>query len=198
MAPPDNSHGTGSIATDPFAGPLVVKRDRPLLLPSVRRNPPMDNCRGCTASMVLTGCQNRKLRHLQGVSLRNLSLSHPSRRHRGSTNDDGILPQSWRSPAKLLAQQEQHQLGHSKSSTDLNAQNISAASKDIDQGNEVPDSPTFARLRRRSTHAWSGASPTTRQKKLEDVTSGRMADTWFSIHCSGIEGGLGSIRKEGL
>ncbi|KAH0544361.1 hypothetical protein FGG08_001502 [Glutinoglossum americanum] len=168
MAPSDNSHGTGAMAADPFTGPLVTKRDRPLLLPS-----------------------NRKLRHLQGISLRNLSLSHPARRHRGSTNDDGILPHSWRSPAKLLAQQELHQLGHSRSSTDLNARNISAASKDTDQTTESPDSPTLVRLRRRSTHNWSGASPTTRQKKLEDVTSGRMADIWFSIHCSGLEGGLG-------
>ncbi|KAI9770403.1 MAG: hypothetical protein M1840_003289 [Geoglossum simile] len=135
----------------------------------------------------LTRYQNRRLRHLQGISLRNLSLSHPTRRHRGSTNDDGFLPQSWRSPAKLLAQQEQHQLGHSRSSTDLNALNITAASGDADRTGEVPDSPTMTRLRRRSTLAWSGASLSTRQKKLEDVTSGRMADIWFSMHCSGIE-----------
>ncbi|KAI9783229.1 MAG: hypothetical protein M1839_004069 [Geoglossum umbratile] len=152
------------MATDPFVGPLVTKRDRPLLFPS-----------------------NRKLRHLQGISLRNLSLSHPNRRHRGSTNDDGFLPQSWKSPAKLFAQQEQHQLGHSRSSTDLNTLNFAAASGDTDRTSDIPNSPTVARLRRRSTHNWSGASPSTRQKRLEDVTSGRMADIWFSIHCSGIE-----------
>jgi hypothetical protein len=148
--------------------------------------------------MRLTAYQNRKLRHLQGISLRNLSLSHPNRRHRGSTNDDGFLPQSWKSPAKLLAQQEQHQLGHSRSSTDLNTLNLAAASGDTDRTSDVPDSPTVTRLRRRSTHNWSGASPSTRQKKLEDVTSGRMADIWFSIHCSGIEGGPGSLREEGI
>lgn len=33
---------------------------------------------------------------------------------------------------------------------------------------------------------WSGASPLERQKKLEDVTGGRMANTFFSLHVDGI------------
>ncbi|EKG20525.1 hypothetical protein MPH_02052 [Macrophomina phaseolina MS6] len=33
---------------------------------------------------------------------------------------------------------------------------------------------------------WSGASPLERQKKLEDVTAGRMANTFFSLHVDGI------------
>lgn len=37
-------------------------------------------------------------------------------------------------------------------------------------------------LRRRSTLEWTGANPLTRQKKLEDITDSRMADTFFTIH----------------
>lgn len=37
-------------------------------------------------------------------------------------------------------------------------------------------------MRRRSTLHWSTASPRTRQQKLEEVASSRLADTWFSIH----------------
>ena len=47
--------------------------------------------------------------------------------------------------------------------------------------------PPIGRLRRRSTLNWTGASSAVRQKKLEDVTGGRMADTWFSLHCRGVE-----------
>lgn len=37
-------------------------------------------------------------------------------------------------------------------------------------------------LRRRSTIEWSGGSPLTRQKKLEDIAGSRMADTFFTLH----------------
>lgn len=37
-------------------------------------------------------------------------------------------------------------------------------------------------LRRPSTIEWSVASPQTRQKRLEDITGSRMADTFFSLH----------------
>lgn len=46
--------------------------------------------------------------------------------------------------------------------------------------------PVAGKLRRRSTLNWSNATPGVRQKKLEDVTGGRLADTWFSLHCPGI------------
>lgn len=41
-------------------------------------------------------------------------------------------------------------------------------------------------MRRRSTLHWTGASPETRQRKLEDVTRKRMAEAWFSLHVAGI------------
>ena len=47
--------------------------------------------------------------------------------------------------------------------------------------------PSIPTMRRRSTLNWSNTTPMTRQKKLEDATGGRMANTWFSIHCSDLE-----------
>lgn len=61
--------------------------------------------------------------------------------------------------------------------------------KSIDYGKkvELPTRPGGGKLRRRSTLHWTGASPSVRQKKLEDLASERMADTWFSVHCKGID-----------
>ncbi|KAI9837394.1 MAG: hypothetical protein M1837_002982 [Sclerophora amabilis] len=116
------------------AGP---RRDRPWLLPS-----------------------NRKLRHLQGISLRNLTLSSQRSRPRGKTIDDESLPQTWKSPAKLLAQRESHQLGHSRSSNDLSsylaksAEPVAAVESREDEQPETR--PSFGKARRRSTLSWSG------------------------------------------
>lgn len=43
------------------------------------------------------------------------------------------------------------------------------------------------KLRRKSTLNWANAPPGARQTKLEDVARERMADTWFSLHCSGMD-----------
>lgn len=103
--------------------------------------------------------QNRRLRHLQGISLRNLTLTRP----RGYTIDDAALNKTH---AKIEALQEP-QLQHAQSSDTLNAK-------------MRPRKP-----RRRST-IWAGQSPSYRQKKLEDVIDSGMADTFFSIHCDDI------------
>ena len=42
-------------------------------------------------------------------------------------------------------------------------------------------------LRRRSTLPWSDPNPYSRQIKLEDIINSRMADTWFSLHCNGVD-----------
>ncbi|KAH8813109.1 UV radiation resistance protein-like protein [Xylogone sp. PMI_703] len=102
--------------------------------------------------------QNRRLRHLQGIYIRNITLSRP----RGKTIDDAGLNKS---PQKLEALREP-QLQHSHSSTDLRSR---------PQG-----------TRRQSTH-WAGASPDYRQKKLEDVIDNKMVDTFFSLHIEGQE-----------
>jgi hypothetical protein len=104
--------------------------------------------------------QNRKLRHLQGISLRNLTL----KRARGHTIDDAALNKT---PEKLEALREP-QLHHAQSSDTLN----------------IKMRP--GKARRRST-IWAGQSPGYRQKKLEDVIDGGMADSFFSIHCEEVD-----------
>lgn len=41
--------------------------------------------------------------------------------------------------------------------------------------------------RRRSTLFWNDPNPRTRQVKLEDIINSRMADTFFSLHCKGLD-----------
>ncbi|GAB1309880.1 Autophagy-related protein 14 [Madurella fahalii] len=101
--------------------------------------------------------QNRKLRHLRGISLRNLAFSRP----RGRTIDDAALNKT---PAKLESLRTAPQLHHALSSEDLRPLNA----------------------RRRSTNL-ANASPVTRQKRFEDVFDSRLTDAFFSLHVDGGE-----------
>lgn len=135
--------------------------------------------------------QNRKLSHLQGISIRNLVLSPRPTRTRGKTIDDGSLPYALKTPAKILAQRETHKLEHSRSSSDLKSppskSNGTIQKEDSDSDAPPLQRPSAGKLRRRSTLNWSNAPPRVRQTKLEDVARTRMADTWFSLHCEGKE-----------
>lgn len=113
-------------------------------------------------------------------------------RSRGKPIDDESLPYAFKSPAKLFAQRETHKLEHSRSSSDIKSPPLKDVYSRKESLNGSVDAsaetrPPIGRLRRRSTLNWIGASPAVRQKKLEDVTGGRMADTWFSLHCTGVE-----------
>lgn len=101
--------------------------------------------------------QNRKLRHLRGISLRNLTFSRP----RGRTIDDVALNKS---SAKLESLRLTQQIHHALSSEDLR--------------------PPAGR--RRSTNLSNG-SPVTRQKRLEDTFDSKLADAFFSLHVEGEE-----------
>lgn len=129
--------------------------------------------------------QNRRLRHLQGISIRNLNIAPPVGRLRGRTIADDDVP--YKSPAKRI-KDEAKTLHHSRSSSDLSspakkpALGLTKASTNYMKDDEKAIRPGGHRLRRRSTLHWTGASPRQRQQKLEDVAAERMADTWFSIH----------------
>ncbi|KAI1827816.1 putative UV radiation resistance protein [Xylaria intraflava] len=102
--------------------------------------------------------QNRRLRHLHGIYLRNLNFTKPQ----GRATDDlyANLPSN-----KLLETQHPHQLHHAHSSESLR-----------------PRSNT----RRRST-TLANVSPVTRHKQLEYTVDSRAADVFFSLHCDGEE-----------
>lgn len=144
-------------------------------------------------------CQNRKLRNLVSISIRNLSLEQATTtRRRGKTIDDDAVPHSLKSPAKMVALRENMALEHSRSSTDLRsagaaegaleASNGSSTKSKVNGVQKTPPRPNL-RMRRRSTLEWSKATPQGRQEKLEKLTSERTADVFFSLHVQGVEGG---------
>jgi len=96
--------------------------------------------------------QNRKLRHLRAIFLRNLTFTRP----RGRTIDDAALNKS---PAKLEALREAPNLHHAHSSEDLR--------------------PLGGR--RRSTNL-ANSNPLTRQKRIEYNYDDKLADAFFTLH----------------
>ncbi|KAI1374188.1 UV radiation resistance protein and autophagy-related subunit 14-domain-containing protein [Hypoxylon crocopeplum] len=102
--------------------------------------------------------QNRRLRHLQGIYLRNLSFTRPQ--GRASDDLEADLPST-----KLQARTDgpPPQLHHAHSSESL----LPAAR---------------ANARRRSTNL-NNVSPITRQKQLEYTVESRAADVFFTLHC---------------
>ncbi|KAH8682110.1 UV radiation resistance protein and autophagy-related subunit 14-domain-containing protein [Xylariales sp. PMI_506] len=107
--------------------------------------------------------QNRRLRHLQGIYLRNLSFVRPS----GKSTDDLELNIGSPTKLQLLKSSSSHQLQHAASSESLR---------------QRPGKP-----RRRSTNL-ANKSPVTRQKHLESTIESRAADAFFSLHVEGVEG----------
>ncbi|KAI1445998.1 UV radiation resistance protein and autophagy-related subunit 14-domain-containing protein [Annulohypoxylon stygium] len=107
--------------------------------------------------------QNRRLRHLQGIYLRNLSFTRPYGRAADDLEAD--LPSS-KSQALHDGPSLPHLLHHAHSSESL-------------------INTTKANARRRSTTTLAGANPITRQKQLEYTVEGRAADVFFSLHCEG-------------
>ncbi|KAL9135747.1 MAG: hypothetical protein Q9175_003056, partial [Cornicularia normoerica] len=107
---------------------------------------------------------------------------------RGKTIDDESLPHALKTPAKLLSQRES-KLEHSRSSSDLRSPAKANGLAEADDSKyDAPARPKPpSKLRRRSTLNWANAPPRVRQTKLEDVSRERMADTWFSLHCSGMD-----------
>lgn len=105
--------------------------------------------------------QNRKLRHLHGLFLRNLSFD----RLQGRTADDSEVKHS---PGKAEALWESSKLQHSASTENLHSLRPVSS-------------------RRRSTNL-SSAAPLTRQKHLEASIDKRVANVFFSLHLPGDSG----------
>ncbi|KXJ96154.1 UV radiation resistance protein and autophagy-related subunit 14-domain-containing protein [Microdochium bolleyi] len=115
--------------------------------------------------------QNRRLRHLQGVYLRNLTLTRPRDRPADDLEADlskpprlGALPEDVSALGSSSSGHAPPVLHHSQSSESLR--------------------PRPKTLRRRST-TLAGASPLTRQRQLESTVDSRAADVFFSLHCDG-------------
>lgn len=127
--------------------------------------------------------QNRRLRHLHGISLRNLNLTRPAARPRGKTitDDDYNL----KTAAKSL-RDENRKLHHTKSYDQLLKPEVQQSSSRVlvesDHVVAKPQRPGRGVLRRRSTLHWGTSNPRARQSKLEAVEANRLVNSWFSIH----------------
>lgn len=161
--------------------PSWTRRERPWLIPS-----------------------NRKLRHLHAITLRNLNLHQDYALPARAATDDDALPTSLKSPAKLLAIRENGHLSHSRSQDNLrpileSAPPSAPASPPLNPVIEHRISPVHGKsktlprpslrnLRRRSTLEWANATSSQRQKTLEDVGATRLADLFFSLHVTALQG----------
>lgn len=112
--------------------------------------------------------QNRKLRHLKGLSLRNLSFAPPN----VQTADDAAIITS---PNKLGKVRETGQLQASRSSDSLRLDSLRA---DKRRPKAQP---------RRSSLSLAHASPATRQKNLESLVESSVGDVFFSLHVADCE-----------
>jgi UV radiation resistance-associated gene protein len=131
--------------------------------------------------------KNRRLRHVHGISLRNLNLSSASVHRAKSTTDDDA-PYNLDTPTKRALRNEGRGLAHSASFTNLpdtqsaRPSPVQKVSTTYTQDGKLFGARPGGRLRRRSTLHWSSASPRARQEKLRDLTSHRLLDTFFSLH----------------
>ena len=113
---------------------------------------------------------NRKLRHLRGIYLRNLTFPRP----RGYSIDDAAINKtSADKRERALSNHSAKVLQHARSSDNLKTSASSAA----------PATDTQPARGRRAT--LSGANSLARQHILEQALDSSTADVFFSLHCEG-------------
>ncbi|MCJ1401190.1 hypothetical protein MMC11_004402 [Xylographa trunciseda] len=132
---------------------------------------------------------NRKLRHLQGISLRNVTFDDPHSPSRTEAIDDDALSTTYVTPQRLAALREDPgRIEHSKSSGDLKEASSKSAGpikhgiNMVQTDGSAASRPTVATMRRRSTYNWGSTTPDIRQKKLEDVIVDKLPETFVSIY----------------
>ncbi|KAF4505692.1 hypothetical protein G6O67_007613 [Ophiocordyceps sinensis] len=107
--------------------------------------------------------QNRKLRHLKGLSLRNLSFAPANR----CSADDAALPPS---PGTLGTLRRSSSLQSSRSTDSLRLESLR------------PDKRWRPPQTRKISLNLAQASPASRQKKLEALVNGSLGDVFLSLH----------------
>ncbi|UNI23089.1 hypothetical protein JDV02_008928 [Purpureocillium takamizusanense] len=118
--------------------------------------------------------QNRKLRHLNGLSLRNLSFAPPARRAAADDAAASAVDQSRR----LEVLREAGQLHLSRSSESLHSGATSSGPPRADKRRpEV--------RQRRTSLTFAHANPASRQRKLEELVENSVGDAFFSLHVAG-------------
>ena len=139
--------------------------------------------------------QNRRLRHVQGISLRNLAFAQPSARNPRKIVDDEVIPGTFKSPTKNRLLRESRSLEHSKSSADIRsaalADRTPPGNKTLNKFIHGSDDRDFQRkariVRRSSTASGTESSLTTRLKPSENAVVEKLGALFFSLHCHGLE-----------
>jgi len=139
--------------------------------------------------------QSRRLRHLQGITLRNLILVPAEKGTKGRAFDDEALPFSLKSPAKLLAIKEHKAFGHSRSHSDIKLKDKSdyVPSAPSSQSTETaklssPQRPTLGKTPRKSFMEPSLQGAKTRRDKLDDAIVRHIAEIFFTLHVPELKG----------
>ena len=141
---------------------------------------------GAEARLADHDAQNRRLRHLHGISVRNLRLVPGAPNGRTRTADDEAVPSSLRSPMKVLAERETKGLAHSRSSNDLRPDPKKGEVHDPKARSRSARS-TSNSFRRRNAVEWADANALDGQERFEHAISSRMADTFFSLHVDHVD-----------
>ncbi|KAI1195025.1 putative UV radiation resistance protein [Nemania serpens] len=125
--------------------------------------------------------QNRRLRHLHGIYLRNLSFTKPQ--GRASDDLDADLPSSKPHEEAQYQHQQQYQHQHQHGEHEHERQ---SQPQRLHHARSSESLRPRANARRRST-TLTNATPVTRRKQLEYAVESRAADVFFSLHCLGEE-----------
>lgn len=126
--------------------------------------------------------QNRKLRHLRGLSLRNLSFAPPA--HILRSADDADIPT--RAPRKKLAALQESASDVTTPTT--GALHPSRSSENLSRTEPVRRSSGGAHragappVQRRASLSNAQSSPVSRQRQLEDLADAAVGHVFFSLH----------------
>ncbi|OAA62291.1 oxidoreductin [Cordyceps fumosorosea ARSEF 2679] len=117
--------------------------------------------------------QNRKLRHLRGLSLRNLCFAPPAPPARGGvlrSADDADIPGSNHKKQSQMAALQESSSDNTSLQTSRSSENLSARRM------------SGGVMQRRASLSNAHESPASRQKKLEDLADEAVGDVFFSLH----------------
>lgn len=135
--------------------------------------------------------KGRKLRHLTGIVLRNLTTEEvPSRPHEKSTNDD-CLEAAWKHSCQANSTHRSLQREGGEVQVESNVgETVDPVHSKSSHGLAAGKLARSPKPRRRSARGnlVGMENPILRQKRLADVVVGRMADVFFTLHIPELRG----------
>ena len=139
--------------------------------------------------------QNRRLRHVQGISLRNLAFTQPPAGSRRKIVDDEDIPSTFKSPTKTLLLRDPRSLEHSRSSADIRSATLAdrtlPGNKNLKNFIRRSDNrdfqPNTRTLGGSNTAGGTDLSLPFPPNPSENAVAEKLGDLFFSLHCHGLE-----------